>query len=223
MKFIVDIGKKTTVEITSYIGDNDLCLTNNHVLVLQETVEILGPFTEITSCIQSGLANTVERTSPFIGSIHSWKFWKISSRRFSLFEPLLLQSRGPSVKQDRWRHHEKRRCSTKSSEIWFSCASIITRFRAISSLFLSYELFYHRLTSIVQVNLPLVYAVFWWFLSLCRCQFFQNEGVLVVCWLRSKWKWSAKCHISRDCILLSIVVRNSPFVVRVESLFVAKS
>jgi hypothetical protein len=68
MKFIVDIGKKKTVEITSYIGDNELCLTNDDFFVLQEAVEILGPFAEITSCIQSGLANTISRCE--LSSVH---------------------------------------------------------------------------------------------------------------------------------------------------------
>jgi hypothetical protein len=66
IKSIVEIGKKTMDEITNAIDDDKLHLSNNDFLILQEAVEILEPFAEITLRIQSESAVNVSLVVPSI-------------------------------------------------------------------------------------------------------------------------------------------------------------
>jgi hypothetical protein len=55
IKSILALGKITIDEITNVIDDNEVRFNNNDFIVLQEAIEILEPFAEMASRIQSEL------------------------------------------------------------------------------------------------------------------------------------------------------------------------
>ncbi|CAF4377586.1 unnamed protein product [Rotaria sp. Silwood2] len=66
MKSIIGLGKKTIDEITDIIDDNELKFNNNDFTILQEAVDILEPFAEITTRIQSGSVVTASLVVPSV-------------------------------------------------------------------------------------------------------------------------------------------------------------
>ena len=66
IKSIVALEKKTIDEITDIIDDDGLKFNNHDFIVLQEAVEILEPFAEITSRIQSESTVTISLVVPSI-------------------------------------------------------------------------------------------------------------------------------------------------------------
>lgn len=53
IKSIIALGKETIDDITTLIDDNEVKFTNNDFIVLQEAVDTLEPFAEITTRVQS--------------------------------------------------------------------------------------------------------------------------------------------------------------------------
>lgn len=66
MKSIIGLGKKTIDEITDIIDDNELKFNNNDFIVLQEAVDILEPFAEITARIQADSVVTASLVVPSV-------------------------------------------------------------------------------------------------------------------------------------------------------------
>lgn len=64
IKSIIVLGKKTIDEITDTIDDNEVKFHSNDFIVLQEAVDILEPFAEITSRIQSESVVTASLVVP---------------------------------------------------------------------------------------------------------------------------------------------------------------
>jgi hypothetical protein len=66
IKSIVELERKTIDEITDIIDDDELKFNNNDFIALKEACEILEPFAEITSRIQSESVVTVSLVVPSI-------------------------------------------------------------------------------------------------------------------------------------------------------------
>ncbi|CAF1579247.1 unnamed protein product, partial [Didymodactylos carnosus] len=66
IKSIIALGKKTIDEITNIIDDNELKFSSNDFIVLKEALEILEPFAEITSRIQSESVVTASLVVPSV-------------------------------------------------------------------------------------------------------------------------------------------------------------
>ncbi|CAF2895353.1 unnamed protein product [Rotaria sp. Silwood2] len=66
IKSIIGLGKKTVDEITDIIDDNELKFHNNDFTILQEAVDILEPFAEITTRIQSESIVTASLVVPSV-------------------------------------------------------------------------------------------------------------------------------------------------------------
>jgi hypothetical protein len=66
IKSIITLGKKTIDEITNIIDDNEVKFNSNDFIVLQEAVDILEPFSEITSRIQSESVVTASLVVPSV-------------------------------------------------------------------------------------------------------------------------------------------------------------
>lgn len=66
IKSIIALGRKTIDEITDIIDNDELKFTQHDFIVLQEAVEILEPFAEITSRIQSESVVTISLVVPSI-------------------------------------------------------------------------------------------------------------------------------------------------------------
>ncbi|CAF2140723.1 unnamed protein product [Rotaria magnacalcarata] len=66
IKSIIGLGKKTIDEITDVIDDNELKFNNNDFLILQEAIDILEPFAEITSRIQADSVVTASLVVPSV-------------------------------------------------------------------------------------------------------------------------------------------------------------
>ncbi|CAF3613131.1 unnamed protein product [Rotaria socialis] len=66
IKSIIGLGKKTIDEITDIIDDNELKFSNNDFIILQEAVDILEPFAEITSRIQADSVVTASLVVPSV-------------------------------------------------------------------------------------------------------------------------------------------------------------
>lgn len=66
IKSIIGLGKKTIDEITDIINDNELKFNNNDFIILQEAVDLLEPFAEITSRIQADSVVTVSLVVPSV-------------------------------------------------------------------------------------------------------------------------------------------------------------
>ncbi|CAF2863964.1 unnamed protein product [Rotaria sp. Silwood2] len=77
IKSVIAFGKNLIDEITDLIDDNDLKFSNNDFIVLQEAIEILEPFAEITSRIQSESVVTASLVVPsvvhIIDHLQHWK------------------------------------------------------------------------------------------------------------------------------------------------------
>jgi hypothetical protein len=66
IKSIVALGKTTVDEITDLIDDNELKFNSNDFIVLQEAVDVLEPFAEITLRIQSETVVTASLVVPSV-------------------------------------------------------------------------------------------------------------------------------------------------------------
>jgi hypothetical protein len=66
IKSIVALGKTTVDEITDLIDDNELKFNSNDFIVLQEAVDVLEPFAEITLRIQSESVVTASLVVPSV-------------------------------------------------------------------------------------------------------------------------------------------------------------
>ena len=66
IKSVVEMGKKSVDEITSIVNDDQIKFTNTDFIVLQEAIDILEPFTEITLRIQSESVVTISLVVPSI-------------------------------------------------------------------------------------------------------------------------------------------------------------
>lgn len=66
IKSIIGLGRETIHEITDLIDDNELKFNNNDFIILQEAVEILEPFAEITCRIQSESVVTASLVVPSV-------------------------------------------------------------------------------------------------------------------------------------------------------------
>jgi hypothetical protein len=83
------LGKKTIEEINNLIGDDDLKFNNNDLNVLEEVVEILEPFADITTSCQSEIVATVSMVVPsIVYVIHHLKQMKTKT---SLLKKLINQ------------------------------------------------------------------------------------------------------------------------------------
>ena len=66
VRSIIGLGKKTINDITNAIGDDSLSFNNTDFNVLEEIVNILEPFAEITTTCQSETAATISMVVPSI-------------------------------------------------------------------------------------------------------------------------------------------------------------
>jgi hypothetical protein len=82
IKSIIAVGRKTIDEITDLIDDDELKFTQHDFIVLQEAVEILEPFAEITLRIQSESVVTISLVVPSI--VHLIDHLKIIKPHMSL-------------------------------------------------------------------------------------------------------------------------------------------
>lgn len=82
IKSIVQLQKKTIDQITDIIDDDELKFNSNDFIVLQEAVEILEPFAEITSRVQSESVVTISLVAPSI--VHLIDHLKNTKPRMSL-------------------------------------------------------------------------------------------------------------------------------------------
>lgn len=89
IKSIIALGKETIDEITNLIDDNELKFTNNDFLVLQEAIEILEPFAEITTRIQSQSIVTASLVVPSV--VHLIEQLKIIAPNVSFLKRMCLQ------------------------------------------------------------------------------------------------------------------------------------
>jgi hypothetical protein len=83
------LGKKNIEEITNLIGDDDLKFNNNDFNVLEEVVEILEPFADITTSCQSEIVATVSMVVPSI--VHVIHHLKQMNTKTSLLKKLIIQ------------------------------------------------------------------------------------------------------------------------------------
>ena len=66
VRSILQLGRNTIEEITSIIGDDDLKFSNNDFNVLEELIDILEPFADITTSCQSEVVATISMVVPAI-------------------------------------------------------------------------------------------------------------------------------------------------------------
>ncbi len=89
IKSILALGKKTIDEITNVIDDNEIRFNNNDFIVLQEAIEILEPFAEITSRIQSESVVTASLVVPSV--VHMMEHIKIIKPNVSFLKKMCVQ------------------------------------------------------------------------------------------------------------------------------------
>ncbi|CAF2019737.1 unnamed protein product [Rotaria magnacalcarata] len=89
IKSIIGLGKKSINEITDVIDDNGLKFSNDDFVILQEAVQILEPFAEITSRIQSESVVTASLVVPSV--VHIIDHLKTIKSNISFLKKLCLQ------------------------------------------------------------------------------------------------------------------------------------
>jgi len=89
IKSILALGKKTIDEITHLIDDNEIRFNDNDFIVLQEAIEILEPFAEITSRIQSESVVTASLVVPSV--VHMMEHIKIIKPNVSFLKKMCVQ------------------------------------------------------------------------------------------------------------------------------------
>jgi len=86
---ILRLGKKTVQDIINALGDDTLSFNNTDFSVLEEAVDVLEPFAEITSVCQSETAATVSMVVPAI--VHILSHLKQMKSKVSLLKNLVNQ------------------------------------------------------------------------------------------------------------------------------------
>jgi hypothetical protein len=89
IKSIIGLGKKTIDEITNVIDDNELKFNSNDFIVLKEAIDILEPFAEITSRIQSESVVTASLVVPSV--VHVIDHLKNVKPNISLLKKMCIQ------------------------------------------------------------------------------------------------------------------------------------
>ncbi|CAF4956511.1 unnamed protein product [Rotaria magnacalcarata] len=89
IKPIIGLGKKSIDEITDVIDDNGLKFSNDDFVILQEAVQILEPFAEITSRIQSESVVTASLVVPSV--VHIIDHLKNIKSNISFLKKMCLQ------------------------------------------------------------------------------------------------------------------------------------
>ena len=89
IRSILDLGKETIEEITNLLNDDDLKFNNNDFNVLEEVVEILEPFADITTSCQSEIVVTVSMVVPSI--VHVIHHLKQMKTKTSLLKKMITQ------------------------------------------------------------------------------------------------------------------------------------
>lgn len=86
---ILRLGKKTIQDITNAIGDDTLSFNNTDFAVLEEAVDVLEPFADITAACQSETTATVSMVVPAI--VHIIHHLKQMNAKASLLKKLITQ------------------------------------------------------------------------------------------------------------------------------------
>ncbi len=89
IKSIIELGKNTIDEITNLIDDSEIKFNNTDLIVSQEAIDILEPFADITSRIQSESVVTASLVVPSI--VHLIEHIKIIKPNVSFLKNLCLQ------------------------------------------------------------------------------------------------------------------------------------
>ena len=89
VRSIIGLGKKNIEDITNAIGDDSLSFNNTDFSVLEEVVNILEPFAEITTTCQSETAATISMIVPSI--VHIMDHLKQMSTTVLLLKKLISQ------------------------------------------------------------------------------------------------------------------------------------
>lgn len=89
IKSIIELGKDVIDEIIDIVGDDDLKFNSNDFIVLQEIIEILEPFAEITSRVQGDLVVTASLIVPSV--VHVIDHLKSMKSQVSLMKSLCEQ------------------------------------------------------------------------------------------------------------------------------------
>lgn len=89
IRLILRLGKKTIDDITNAIGNDALQFNSTDFNVLEEAIDVLEPFAEVTVICQSEITATVSMVVPAI--VHILDHLKQMSSKVILLKKLLVQ------------------------------------------------------------------------------------------------------------------------------------